>query len=59
MRLFFIYQMEIKSNKNLNENFEAGQNLTGFFRLLLEIDKRNNPNLYENNRDTNNTNKSE
>lgn len=51
--------MEIKSNKNLNENFEAGQNLTGFFRLLLEIDKRNNPNLYENNRDTNNTNKSE
>ena len=47
----------------LKENFEAKQNLLGFFSLLLEIDKRNNPQNYqksknyEDNRDTNNPDK--
>jgi len=41
------------------EDFETKQNLLGFFNLLLQIDKRNNPEKYKNNednRDTNNTN---
>jgi hypothetical protein len=44
-----------------NYNFEAKQNLLGFFNKLLEIDKRLNPHLYkkeknnENHRDRNNT----
>lgn len=28
------------------DEFEARQKLSGFFALLLEIDKRNNPHLY-------------
>ena len=46
-------------------DFEARQNSLGFFNLLLEIDKRNNPQNYqksqnnENNRDTNNTNQAQ
>jgi len=43
-----------ENNKN-QEEFEAKQNMVGFFDLLLLIDKRVNPKLYENNRDTNNT----
>jgi len=38
-------------------DFEARQNLLGFFSLLLQIDKRINPHLYkkdENNRSPNN-----
>ena len=43
--------------------FEAKQNLLGFFDLLLKIDMRNNPEIYkkkvneqdENNRNTNNS----
>ena len=57
-----------KNNKGIKElkeesNFEARQNLFGFFSLLLEIDKRINPHLYkkaknnENNGNSNNTNK--
>jgi len=56
---------EIKKIENENEqnNFEAQQNATGFFSLLLKVAKRN-PELWkqicnennENNRDTNNTN---
>ena len=38
------------------DQFEAKQNLTGFFKLLLEIDMRVNPELYGNYRDTNHTN---
>jgi hypothetical protein len=60
---FFIFKMsEETENKQTNEeqeDFEAKQNLLGFFNLLLQIDKRNNPEKYENNednRDTNNTN---
>jgi hypothetical protein len=45
-----------KSRKLTKKEFEAKQNLVGFFRLLLEIDIRNNPQFYENNRDTDNTN---
>jgi len=48
------------SGKLKLRNFEAKQNLLGFFSLLLKIDKRNNPHLYKNNednRDTNNTDK--
>ena len=43
-----------QNDNQKNELFEAKQNLTGFFDLLLEIDMRNNPKLYENNRNTNN-----
>jgi len=35
-------------------DFEARSNLVGFFDLLLKIDRRINPERYENNRDTNN-----
>lgn len=51
-----------KENTKDDFNFEAKQNLLGFFSKLLEIDKRHNPHLYQrnknngNNRDTNNTN---
>jgi len=53
-----------KSEKRIEiKNFEAQQNATGFFSLLLKVAKRN-PELWkqicnennENNRDTNNTN---
>jgi len=39
-------------------DFEAEQNLLGFFDLLLKIDKRNNPENYEydDNRNTDTTN---
>ena len=40
-------------------DFEAKQNLLGFFNLLLQIDKRNNPQNYQkpkNNEDNRNTN---
>ncbi|MDD2627246.1 MAG: hypothetical protein PHI87_06850 [Candidatus Methanomethylophilus sp.] len=30
-----------------NQNFESEQSLVDFFALLLKIDKRNNPYLYE------------
>ena len=39
-----------KTDKNqapVNEDFEAKHNLLGFFNLLFEIDKRNNPHLYK------------
>ena len=45
--------------KNKQEEYEAHQNLVGFFALLFEVDKRINPHLYQRNEDngsTNNTN---
>lgn len=48
----------MKSNENNNpENSkaEARLNLAGFFKLLLEVDMRNNPHLYENNGNSNHT----
>lgn len=56
---------EILNNKPAESysDFEARQNLFGFFSLLLEIDKRINPHLYkktknnENNGSPNNPNK--
>jgi len=47
-----------KSVKLVNEKVEAKYNLTGFFKLLLEIDMRVNPHLYENIRNTNYTHQS-
>jgi hypothetical protein len=48
--------MKSNENNNLkNEEAEAKFNLTGFFKLLLEIDMRNNPHLYENNENPDNT----
>lgn len=38
------------------DEFEAQQNLNGFFDLLLKIDRRINPQLYANKRNPNNTN---
>lgn len=48
-----------KSDNLSAEQFEANHNLTGFFKLLLEVDMRNNPHLYENNGNTNNPNQGE
>jgi hypothetical protein len=38
-----------KDNENIDydDDFEAQQNLLGFFSLLLEVDKRVNPHLYK------------
>ena len=44
-----------ENNIQDNQAIEARFNLTGFFKLLLEIDIRNNPHLYENNRSPDNT----
>lgn len=48
----------LQNNKNKND-FEARQNLVGFFHLLYKIDKRINPHLYENNGSPDNPNKSQ
>lgn len=56
---FFMSKKLEQNNFYSEKQFEAKQNLTGFFRLLLEIDIKNNPQLYENNRNTNNTNQGE
>lgn len=50
---------KFKSDNLTSEQFEAKHNLTGFFKLLLEVDMRNNPQLYENNRNTNNPDQGE
>lgn len=36
-----------KEADNEQLSFEIKQNLLGFFRLLLEVDKRNNPEKYK------------
>ena len=36
-----------QSQPETNADFEARQNLSGFFNLLLEIDMRNHPELYK------------
>ena len=36
-----------EQSKTMDIDFEARQNLLGFFSLLLEIDMRNNPELYK------------
>ena len=38
-----------KNNESIdyNDDFEAQQNLLGFFKLLLEVDMRVNPHLYK------------
>ena len=41
-------KIKTKENKE-NISSEAKQNLLGFFDLLLEIDMRNNPELYKKN----------
>ena len=54
-----------KDTESKLKDFEARQNLLGFFNLLFEIDKRNNPQNYkkpqinENNGNTNSANKTE
>ena len=34
-------------SKEESEDWEARNNLSGFFRLLLKVDMRNHPELYE------------
>lgn len=51
--------MNAKNDQPKNNQFEAKQNLTGFFKLLLQVDMRVNPKLYENNGNTNNPDQSE
>ncbi|MEK7611977.1 MAG: hypothetical protein AAB407_01405 [Patescibacteria group bacterium] len=45
--------LEKLSGRELSEQeaFEAKQDLLGAFGWLLEMDKKQNPHLYENNRD--------
>ena len=38
---------ESKEQLKTDTDFEARQNLSGFFSLLLEIDMRNHPELYK------------
>ena len=42
--------------KKQQEEYEAHQNLVGFFALLFEVDMRNNPHLYQRNENNGNTN---
>lgn len=62
MQKNFNYKITEKIDSNKRTDFEARQNLFGFFNLLLQIDRRNNPEKYkksennENNGNTNNTN---
>lgn len=48
---------EEDSEKLRLRDFEAKQNLVGFFSLLLEVDRRNNPERYKNNKPVLNQNK--
>ncbi len=49
--------MSEKAEQKLEElDFEARSNLVGFFDLLLKVDRRINPDLYEDNGNTNNSN---
>ena len=57
--------MQSKTTQQLNSckkpsdtrlEFEAKQNLLGFFDLLLRVDRRNNPKRYQNNEDNRDTN---
>lgn len=43
------YPKKKQKNREVEDNkdWEAGQNLFEFFSLLLEVDKRINPHLYE------------
>jgi len=38
---------EVKENLNEESDYEAEKNLTGFFKLLLEIDQRIDPGFYK------------
>lgn len=52
--------MEKPRGDNLpREEWEAKENLAGFFKLLLEVDMRNNPQNYENNGNSDNPDKSQ
>jgi len=55
-----ISEKEIKTDWSLKELGEIERNnVLGFFGLLLKIDKRVNPHLYANNRNTNHAHKAE
>ena len=41
-------KLKNQDEKTQRKEFEANHNLVGFFNLLLQIDKRNNPHLYKN-----------
>lgn len=45
-----------KNGKEKQLDFEAKQNLLGFFSLLLQVDRRNNPERYKENNDNKNQN---
>lgn len=50
---------ETSSDNLISNEFEAKHNLTGFFKLLLEIDMRVNPQLYSPNNEKGKTNENE
>lgn len=46
--LIYKQMITLKEQKEIQrEEFEAKHNLVGFYNLLLQIDKRNNPQLYK------------
>lgn len=48
MLCLFMNQNSEKKNTEIKKyDFESEQNLIGFFNMLYEIDKRNNPDLYK------------
>ena len=55
MQAIFMYQSEEKNWTISDLDYEAKENLVGFFELLLIIDRRNNPELYARHRDSNNS----
>lgn len=42
-----MFENQQENQKPIENNFEARQNIAGFFGLLLEIDKRLNPQFYQ------------
>lgn len=46
----------VKKEPLADLSFDDKQSLVGFFELLLKVDRRVNPNLYEDNRYSDNTN---
>lgn len=44
--IFFMEEKEIKDNQKQQE-FETDQNLIGIFSILLQVDKRINPQNYK------------
>jgi len=47
--------MQLNNSSQIDWNDEERDRIVGFFSLLLKVDRRENPELYENNRETKTT----